>query len=146
MAESTLRARVKGVHTVSRIWDSLKDLEKHGAWKAGYAGVCKMVDRGADRRSSDRLWAYVPVLLYGYTIEQVPFHEGTEALHVNAAGGLITLVAHVREGQCLWLINKQNQSEQKCHVVCERSKYLHRAAIAIEFFQPAPNFWETAHR
>ena len=36
-----------------------------------------------ERRRSGRLWVYLPVLVYGRTIESEPFHEGTEALRVK---------------------------------------------------------------
>jgi hypothetical protein len=94
-----------------------------------------------ERRRGDRLWVYLPVLVYGRTIESEPFHEGTEALRVNAAGGLITLTTPVQRGQRLLLINKVNKKEHECHVVAERSKYLARTAVVIGFEQPAPDFW-----
>jgi hypothetical protein len=94
-----------------------------------------------ERRRSGRLWVYLPVLVYGRTIESEPFHEGTEALRVNAGGGLITLTTPVRCGQRLLLINKVNQKEHECHVVAERSKYLDRTAVVIGFQEPVPDFW-----
>jgi hypothetical protein len=80
-------------------------------------------------------------LVYGYTSENEPFHEGTEALHVNPCGGLITLNSPVVHGQALILINKANEKEQKCHVVCERSGYLNRVIVAVGFPEPVPDFW-----
>jgi hypothetical protein len=95
----------------------------------------------AERRHGERLWVFQPVLVYGRTIESEPFHEGTEALRVNAGGGLITLTSPVRCGQRLILINKVNHKEHECHVVAERSKYLQRTAIVIGFQEPVPDFW-----
>lgn len=103
--------------------------------------VRKDGDRSPERRQSGRLWVYLPVLVYGRTIESDPFHEGTEALRVNAGGGLITLTTPVRCGQRLLLINKVNQKEHECHVVAERSKYLERTAVVIGFREPVPDFW-----
>jgi hypothetical protein len=103
--------------------------------------VHKETEPVTERRRSDRLWAYLPVLVYGQTIEREPFHEGTEALRVNAGGGLITLTTPVQCGQRLLLINKANQKEHECLVVAERSRYLQRTAIVIRFQEPAPDFW-----
>jgi hypothetical protein len=124
---------------LSRIWDLLKEVEKKEASGSPEIG------RVSDRRSGERLWLFSPILVYGHAIDQEPFHEPTEALHVNAAGGLITLIMPVRSGQRLLLFNKFNQREQECYVVCERSRYLRRAAIAIKLFRPAATFWGNPH-
>jgi hypothetical protein len=126
---------------VSRIWNFLKDAEPHTLAGARDDAVHQDGDHSPERRLSSRLWVCLPLLVYGRTIESEPFHEGTEALRVNAGGGLITLTTPVRCGQRLLLINKVNQREHECHVVAERSKYLERTAVVIAFQQPAPDFW-----
>ncbi len=122
---------------MSRIWDSPRTVEQqgNGSPDRGIATV-------ADRRCGPRLWAYAPLLVYGRTVREEPFHESTEALHVNATGGLITLTTVVRPGYPLLLINKVNHKEQKCHVVGYRGSYLNRSAVGIEFSEPAPDFWD----
>jgi hypothetical protein len=35
-----------------------------------------------------------------------------------------------------------NLKEQKCSVVREKSTYLKRTAIIVEFPQPVPDFWD----
>jgi len=129
---------------VSRLWDELKRVEQ---CETEYAerGAHGKRDSVAERRSGERAWLYSPVLVYGHTAENEPFHEGTEGLHVNACGGLITLTALVRKGQRLLLINKLNEKEQECRVVCERSTHLARTAVAIEFLQPVADFWTAGH-
>jgi hypothetical protein len=127
---------------VSRIWDSLKKVEKHLAVQGSRDCAEVRKERVPDRRCSERVWAYWPVLVYGYTTEKEPFHEGTEALHVNANGGLITLTTAMAPGQNLLLINKLNNKEQECHVVCERPKCLERTAVVIRFLQPVSDFWD----
>jgi hypothetical protein len=72
----------------------------------------------------------------------MPFHEPTEALRVNANGGLITLTNAVRLGHPLLLINKVNHKEQKCYVVGRRGSYLNRSAVGFEFSEPIPDFWD----
>lgn len=124
---------------MSRLWDSLKKAEQ---CEAAVTDRYAQGDRGlkAERRCGERLWLYSPLLVYGHTTENEPFHERTEGLHVNARGGLITLTTSVTKGQRLLLINKLDQ-EQECRVVCERSKHLTRAAVAVEFRLPVPHFW-----
>ena len=107
------------------------------------ARVHKETEPVNERRRGDRLWVYLPVLVYGRTIESEPFHEGTEALRVNAGGGLITLTTPVQSGQRLLLINKVNKKEHECHVVAKRSRYLQRTAVVVGFDQPTPDFWSS---
>jgi len=128
---------------MSKIWDALQDVEHHLNRHDYKEGVKNYCDPIPDRRSTKRLWANAPVLVYGYGAADNPFHEGTEALYVNARGGLITLCTAVNPGQTLLLINKVNLKEQKCSVVRQKSTYLNRTAIVVEFPQPVSDFWNT---
>jgi hypothetical protein len=130
---------------VSRIWDALREAQKHRTEHAGLKGALTGFELVPDRRCTVRLWVYIPVLVYGHTVENGPFHEGTEALCANAGGGLITLTSSVRRGQKLLLMNKVNRKEEGCHVVYQTPKYLGRAAVVIGFPQPIPNFWDKWH-
>ena len=129
---------------MSKIWDSLREVERLKNKRVYTEGLQNHRDAIPDRRSTKRFLANAPVLVYGYGATNQPFHEGTEALHVNARGGLITLNTAVNPGQTLLLINKVNLKEQKCSVVREKSTYLNRTAIIVEFPQPVPDFWDTA--
>jgi hypothetical protein len=120
----------------------LKEAEAQAAAISRSEADHDIAEQISDRRHGDRVWVYLPVLVYGRTIESEPFHEGTEALRVNAGGGLITLTSAVSRGQRLLLINKVNQKEHECHVVAERSKYLQRTAVVIGFEVPLPDFWD----
>lgn len=122
---------------MSRIWDSLKVVERQGNVSSGNS-----MNSALDRRSSPRLWAYAPLLVYGHTTDAEPFHESTEAMHVNGTGGLITLTAAVRPGHSLLLINKVSLKEQKCRVVGHRGSYRNRSAVGFEFSEPVPDFWD----
>lgn len=127
---------------MSRLWDLLKKAEQYEAAVTDrYAQGDR--DLNTERRCGERLWLYSPLLVYGHS-ENEPFHERTEGLHVNAGGGLITLTTSVTKGQRLLLINKLDQ-EQECRVVCERSKHLTRAAVAVEFIRPVRHFWTAGH-
>jgi hypothetical protein len=130
---------------LSKLWDELKAVEQ---CEAQYADRSAHGERDSvpERRGSERVWLYSPVLVYGHTAENEPFHEGTEGLHVNACGGLITLTTLVTKGQRLLLINKLNEKEQECRVVCERSAHLTRTVVAIEFLQPVADFWTAGHQ
>ena len=77
---------------------------------------------------------------YGYGATDEPLHERTEALSVNAGGGLITLATAVNSGQTLLLINEVNQKEEKCTVIRQVSTYLDRTDIVVKFPQPVPRF------
>ena len=125
---------------MSKIWNLLHEPEAPANMPYERDAVATIA-RAAERRHGERQWVYLPVLVYGRTIESEPFHEGTEALRVNAGGGLITLTSPVRCGQRLLLINKVNQKEHECLVVAERSKYLQRTAVVIRFQEPAADFW-----
>jgi len=122
---------------MSRIWDSLKALEKG---KGGSSQ--KDSDSAPDRRCGPRLWAYAPVLVYGRTTENEPFHESTEALRVNASGGLLTLTTAVSADYPMLVMNIANNKEQKCRLVGYRGTYLGRSAIGFEFLEHVPCFWE----
>src|ERR1700734_623550 len=136
-----LQSRMQGAkHIVSELRNLLHEMESPTlAPDEREAGPVS--HHSSERRNGERLWVHLPVLVYGRTIESEPFHEGTEALRVNAGGGLITLTTPVRCGQRLLLINKVNERELECHVVAERSKYLERTAVVVGFQQPVPDFW-----
>jgi len=85
-----------------------------------------------------------PCSFYGRTEKNEPFHEPTEALRVNAGGGLITLITAVSPSHPILLMNSANQKEQKCRVVGYRGTYLGRSAIGVEFLERAPDFWDVS--
>jgi len=121
---------------MSKIWDSLKALERGNGGSSG-----KDADSTPERRCGPRLWAYAPILVYGHTTTNEPFHEPTEALRVNARGGLLTLTTAVSPDQPILLINRLNK-EQKCRLVGYRGTYLGRSAIGFEFLEAVSDFWD----
>jgi hypothetical protein len=122
---------------MSKIWNSLTAVERltTDSSRSRSRSV-------AERRCGPRQWVYAPLLVYGRTTDDTPFHEPTEALRVNANGGLITLRTAVSPGRSFLLINKVNHKEQKCHVIGHRGSYLDRSAVGIEFSEPTPDFWD----
>ena len=122
---------------MSKIWDTLKALEQERPSR-------KELGSAFERRCGPRSWVYAPVLVYGRTDENKPFHEPTEALRVNASGGLITLITAVSPYHPILVMNCANQREQKCRVVGYRGTYLGRSAIGVEFLERAPDFWDVS--
>lgn len=120
---------------MSRIWDSIRAVERMENQSSG-----RGFEGAGDRRCGPRRWAYTPVFVYGRTERDEPFYEPTEALRVNAGGGLITLTTAMTGSCPLLLINKVNHKEQKCHVVGHRGSFLNRSAVAFEFSEAAPDF------
>jgi hypothetical protein len=127
---------------MSETWDSLQDVERHQNEQHFEESVEDHFAPIPERRSTKRVWAYAPILVYGYALDE-PFHEGTEALHVNARGGLITLSTTVSPGQALLLMNKINLKEQLCSVLRQESAYMNRVAIVVAFPQTVSDFWCT---
>ncbi len=130
---------------MSKIWDALREAARLKKQRIDQEGLLNYRDAIPERRSTKRFLANTPVLVYGYGATDDPFHERTEALSVNAGGGLITLTTAVNPGQTLLLINEVNLKEEKCTVVREVYTYLDRKDIVVKFPQPAPDFWETTH-
>lgn len=99
---------------------------------------------GQDRRSSSRQSIYVPLFVYGYTMDEQPFHQETNTLQVNAGGGLLRLDAPVRCGQKLLLTNRVTNEEQECYVVGLEKRPRHAdVRVGVAFERPSLEFWKT---
>ena len=129
---------------MSKIWDALREAERLKNQRVYEQGLQNHRDAIPERRSTERFLANTPLLVYGYGATDDPFHEQTEALSVNAGGGLITLTTPVNPGQTLLLINEANLKEEKCTVVREVSTHLDRIDIVVKFPEPVLDFWETS--
>jgi len=68
------------------------------------------------------------------------FTEKAQTLVVNAHGALINLQAKVTQGQTL-LISASSSDTRSCRVVYVGPAVEGRTQLAIEFNEPAPNFW-----
>ncbi|HYL96675.1 MAG TPA: hypothetical protein VET69_12800 [Terriglobales bacterium] len=131
---------------MSKIWQALREAERLKNERLSKEVLDSHWDAIPDRRSTKRFLANTPVLVYGYGATDDPFHERTEALSVNASGGLITLTSAVNPGQTLLLINEANLKEERCTVVRQVSTNWNRIDIAVKFCQPVPDFWDTIRR
>ena len=126
---------------MSRIWDSLKEVEQRENRRGGAEGASIKRYPAPDRRCTPRVWVCSPVLIYGHAPENGPFLEAIEALHVNAGGGLITMTSAVSPGQMLVLMNKVNDKDQICRIVSRGSAYSNRATVVVSFPELVPDFW-----
>lgn len=131
---------------MSKIWQALREAERLRNERLSKEVLDNPLGAIPDRRSTKRLLANTPVLVYGYGATDDPFHERTEALSVNASGGLITLTTAINPGQTLLLINEANLKEERCTVVRQVSTHLNRIDIAVKFSQPVPDFWDMTRR
>ena len=129
---------------MSKIWKALREAERLKKQRVEEERIENYWDTILDRRSTKRFLANAPVLVYGYGTTEGPFHELTEALSVNAGGGLITLATAVNAGQTLLLINEANLKEEKCTVIRRVFSCLNSAGIIVKFAQPVPDFWSAA--
>jgi hypothetical protein len=130
---------------MSKIWESLREAQRRRKQLVEDEGLQNYWDAIRDirdRRSTKRRLTNIPVWVYGYGSTDCPFHERTEAVSVNAGGGLITLTNAVRSGETLLLINEMNLKEEKCTVLREVSTCSDRTDIAIKFPHPLPDFWD----
>jgi len=69
------------------------------------------------------------------------WQERTCTLSLNAHGVLVALGTKVARGQRLIVRNPENLAERDGRVVSLGRTYGRRREVAIEFTQPAPNFW-----
>jgi hypothetical protein len=97
-----------------------------------------------EKRRSQRLSRNIPVIAYRSRPMGPAFSEGTHAMVVNAHGALISLVAKVAVGQRFFLKHGITGEQQECRVVFTRNS-IGPTEVAIEFQQPAPNFWHIAY-
>jgi hypothetical protein len=129
---------------MSKIWDALREAKPLKKQRVEGEGLENYLDAIRERRFTNRFLANAPVFVYGYGATKDPFHERTEALSVNAGGGLITLTTAVNSGQTLLLFNEVNLKEEKCTVIRQVSTvFLNRTGIVVKFPQPVPDFWDT---
>lgn len=100
----------------------------------------------AKPRSSPRISIHIPVMVYGWSHEEISFHEDTTTLLVNASGGLITLKANVKVGDALFVVNQSTQGEQECRVAYVGPEFEGKLRVGFAFKRQAPSFWKLDRR
>lgn len=92
------------------------------------------------QRRSERVLLDVPVVVQG-DIRSGRFQEETFTVTVSAHGALLMLEASVSLGQRISLTNPQNCSEREARVAYKGPVHAGLAQVAVEFTNPAPEFW-----
>ena len=114
---------------------------RKGNGLAPSGGTQKEVKPASERRRSTRLALSVPVLAYGHNSGKEPFHEATQTICVNAAGGLLALAAPVEPGQMILLVNCNTQKEHRCRVVRVGPECDGGRMVGVEMIPAASGFW-----
>jgi hypothetical protein len=94
-----------------------------------------------ERRRSRRWKALVPVFVYGHGDGIEPFHEEAYAAVVSDNGGLLVMTTSVQLGHTLLITNRATQEEKEARVAFIGTLEPDQAAVAVEFKEPAPDFW-----
>jgi hypothetical protein len=92
-------------------------------------------------RRSDRVLLDVPVVIRANSVDQPQFREETFTVTVSAHGALLMLEAKVAPGQKVVVMNPKNWDEREVKVAYVGPDRAGLAQVAIEFAQPAPEFW-----
>jgi hypothetical protein len=100
-----------------------------------------LVVNPADRRRSQRLLQFVPLVVRGASAGSKTFWEDTFTVNISAHGALVILAAKVGIGQKLVLMNPENWQEEDVRVARLGTFDGTRSQVGIEFTQAAPNFW-----
>lgn len=107
--------------------------------------VCKATGTGAagqrDHWTTNCIYVRVSLFVYGYTAEDIPFHEDTYSIAINARGGWIVMRTRVQPGQRLAVTNHGNEWTQECTVASIRARQGQGIDVAVEFPNPLPDFW-----
>jgi hypothetical protein len=94
-----------------------------------------------ERRRSPRLSRNMTLVVSGESTEKQLFQEAASTLSINAHGALIALTTQVGLGQKLLLINPKTWNKREGRVIRLGALDGERTQVAIEFAQPAPEFW-----
>lgn len=100
----------------------------------------------AKPRSSPRISIHIPVMAYGWSHDEISFHENTVTLLVNASGGLITLKAKLDVGDTIFVVNQSTQAEQECRVAYVGPQFEGKPRVGFAFKRQAPSFWKIDRR
>jgi hypothetical protein len=100
-----------------------------------------LLENPADRRRSQRLLQFVPLVIRGGSPGTKIFWEDTFTVDVSAHGALIILAAKVGIGQKLVLMNPANWQEEHVRVARLGTFDGTRTQVAVEFMHAVPNFW-----
>jgi hypothetical protein len=103
-----------------------------------------VVEREKDprkRRRSRRIRARIRVVVRVQSRNKETVCEETDALVVNAHGGLVLLATSVARDQFVTVINAKTNQELLARVTGTGQRFMGKAQVGIEFIRPAPDFW-----
>jgi hypothetical protein len=81
------------------------------------------------------------VRIFGWSKDEISFHEDTSTLLVNASGGLVALTTRVSLGGTIFVVNKATQEEQECRVAYVGPQLKGKTSVGIAFKYPVASFW-----
>ena len=93
------------------------------------------------QRRSARVLIDVPVVIGGESSDHRAFREETFTVTVSAHGALVMLATKVAPGQKIVVMNPTNWDEREGRVAYAGPLHAGLAQVAVEFAQPAPEFW-----
>jgi hypothetical protein len=99
------------------------------------------MDRGSDKRRSERVMLCMTVLVLAEDEERQLQKLEAQTQVVNAHGGLFKIKTHLHVGQSFLLNNPRGTFEIGCRVVRIEDVGLEYFHVAFEFDHPAPDFW-----
>ena len=102
------------------------------------AVLTKLPTKRGERRRSRRSARCVDVIVCG---DGGAWQERTCTLTVNGEGILTALGSKVGVGELVMVRDPENLVEREGHVVGLGRDYGRRREVAIEFTEPAPQFW-----
>jgi hypothetical protein len=97
------------------------------------------------RRRSRRIRVRIRIAVRIHTRDKEMISEETDALVVNAHGGLIILAVDVKKDQFVTIANLKTGEELLARVASVGVRFMGKAQVAIEFIRPAPEFWGIPH-
>jgi hypothetical protein len=97
-----------------------------------------------NRRRTQRVLMQVRIKVSGDNTRAKPFDEQTHTLAVNAHGASILLLASVKTGQWLKLLNEATGDAAECIVAYVGPRQADRMEVGISFVLPNPTFWHVA--
>ena len=100
-----------------------------------------LVENPTDRRRSQRVLQFVPLVVRGESVGNRIFWEDTLTTNISAHGALVILAAKVGVGQKLVLMNPKSWQEESVRVTRLGTFDGKRTQVAVEFAQAAPDFW-----
>ena len=98
------------------------------------------------RRSSERMYLRIPVVVYGYTKNSGAFHEEAVTHTVNASGALVILKTKLQIGDSVFMVRKGSGQEQEVRVAYLESYSERETKVGLAFRRPIPDFWSRSRK